>query len=116
MNHLRKRTDDESQNSANVKTYHVELKPRSLLGRTVLGVLAGAIVIASFVFLSVFLAIGFALLALAIVVGLIRQLASNNPQSEHADTPSVRAEANRTSATTIDVEQSPEDGVYRPRD
>ncbi len=115
MSQLPRKPEPESTHSAHVRSYNVEFKPRSFVGRTIFGVIATVLVIAGFVFFSVFLAIGLALLVLAIVIGLLRQLAPGKSNNETLRSQAPKADPPHT-PTIIDVEQSSEDGVYRPRD
>ena len=112
MKQLPREPDRGSIHSARAKIHRIELKPRSLLGRALFGIIVGAMVIASFVFLSAFLAIGFAIVVLAVIIGSLRRLTSGKSSGE---TFTARSDSS-DEPTIIDVERSAEDGVYRPRD
>jgi hypothetical protein len=91
-----------------VREYTVEIAPRSWWGRTIVVTVAVALLGSALLFFSLLIAIGAALIAFTVVIGLLKHLAGGQSGSGRPH------DQNRSSV--IDTERSDDDGVYRPRD
>ncbi len=88
--------------------YAVEIAPRSWLGRVLVGSVVAALLVAGFFFFSVLVAVGAAIIVLAVAIGILKYILGGRTY------PGRRAGADRPGI--IDTERSAHDGVYRPRD
>ena len=107
-----KATPDKLPESADahqtVREFSVAFTPRTRWSQAIVVVVFAAIFSLALFFFSLFVAVGAALVALTIMIGMLRSLAKGPRRSGR------RIDENASGV--IDTERSPDDGIYRPRD
>ena len=86
----------------------METAPRSWWGRTIVVTVAAALLGSVFLFFSLLVAIGAALIALTVVIGLLKHFAGSQSGSGRP--------VDQDRSSVIDTERADDDGVYGPRD
>lgn len=89
------------------RAYTVEITPRTWWGRAIAVAVFAALLSSVFLFFSLLVAVGAAIVALTFVIGALKYLAKEPPRPGR--------QVDQYKSNVIDTERSENDGVYRSR-
>lgn len=91
-----------------VREYAVVVTPRTWWGRAIVFAVVAALLFSTFLFFSLLVAIGAAIVTLTVLIGMLNYVTKGPTRS--------RRQVDQDTSSVVDTERSDHDGVYRPRD